>query len=60
MESTMNDNLDVRYKKLWRRKQVQEEQADKKVSAIMLLGFVMAKGHDESTRTSEELGDTLF
>lgn len=49
MEPNVNEKLDSMYKKFWRRKQIQEDQADEKVSIFMLSGFVMVKGHDEST-----------
>lgn len=64
------DNPNIRDTKVWRRKQVQEDQAHKKVLAIMISGFVREKFYDELIGTldddinqddrAEELGNTLF
>ena len=50
-----------------KRKQVQEDQVENKVSTVMLLGFVKAKGHEElavalDNDSSQDgpLGDSLF
>jgi len=44
---------DCRNTKVWKRKQVQEDQADNKVSAVMLSGFVKEKGHEELAFASD-------
>ena len=58
---------DCRNKNVWKRKQVQGDKADNKVSAVMLSGFVKAKGHEELAVASNNdssqdgpLGDSLF
>ena len=59
--------LDCSNKNVWKRKQVQEDKADTKVLAVMLSGFVKAKGHEELVVASDNessqdgpLGDSLF
>ena len=56
-----------RNKKVWKRKQVQEDKADNKVSIVMLSGFVRAKGHEELAVASDNdssqdgmLDDSIF
>ena len=58
---------DCRNKKVWRRKHVQEDKADKKVLTVMLLAFVKEKGHEELVVASDNdssqdgpLSDSLF
>ena len=58
---------DCRNKKVQKGKQVQEDQVDLKVSAIMISIFVKAKGHEELAVASDNdssqdglLGDSLF
>jgi len=58
---------DCRNTKVWKRKQVLEDKEDNKVSAVMLLGFVKAKGHEELAVASDNdssqnglLGESLF
>jgi len=40
MESFMMDSPNIRYRNVWRRKQMQGDQANEKVSVVMLLDFV--------------------
>jgi hypothetical protein len=39
MDTSMKENIDIRYKKIWRRKEKQEEQVNEKLSEIILIGF---------------------
>jgi hypothetical protein len=39
MEPSMKENIDIRYKKIWRRKEKQEEQVNEKLPEIILTGF---------------------
>ena len=56
-----------RNKKPWKRKQVQEDKEDNKVSIVMFSGFVKEKGHEKLAVSSDNdssqdglLGDSLF
>ena len=56
-----------RNSKVWKKKQGHEDKANNKVSLVMLLGFVKAKGHEELVVASDNdssqdgpLGDSLF
>lgn len=51
MEPSVKDNPNIRYKKIQRRNQMQEDQANEKVFAVMLSSFVKAIDHEESTCT---------
>ena len=58
---------DCRNKNVWKRKQVQEDRVDNKVSTVMLSGFVKEKGLKEIAVVSNNdssqdvpLGDSLF
>ena len=53
--------------KVWKRKQVQEDKVDNKVTTVMLSIFLKEKGHEELAIASDNdssqdglLGDSLF
>jgi hypothetical protein len=55
-EKSTGKKEDVRYKKVWRRNEKQEEQVNEdQVPKIVLIGFVVVRDHDESTGKEEEV-----
>ena len=55
MKSTMKENTDIMCKKVWRRKQKQEEQVNEELQEIILTGFAKVEDHDESTGKDEDV-----
>jgi hypothetical protein len=39
MESSLRENIDIKYKKVWRRKKKQEEQVNEELPEIILIGI---------------------
>lgn len=48
------ENPNIKYNKVWRRKQMQEDKENEKLSTVMLSSFAKEKGHDESIGTLDE------
>ena len=55
MKSSIRENIDIRYKKVWRRKQKQEEYVNEELSKFIVSEFVKSQDHDESTGTKEDV-----
>jgi len=55
METSMKDNHNIKYQKVWRRKKKEEYQVNENSFPVMLSCFVKAKCYDESTRTFEDV-----
>ena len=55
MKSSMKENIDIIYKKVWRRKQEQEEQVNEELPKIIVIGFVDVQYHDESIDKEEDI-----
>jgi hypothetical protein len=56
IESTMKENTDVRYMKVWRRNEKQEEKVNKEhVPEIILIVFTIVQDHNEFTVQEEDV-----
>jgi hypothetical protein len=61
MNTSMKKNIDIRYKKVWRRKKKEkkkrenEEQVNEELPEIILSGFAVVQDHDESTGKEEDV-----
>ena len=52
----MKENIDVRYRKVWRRNEKKEEKVNEnQVPEIILTIFVAVQDHDESTGKKEDV-----
>jgi hypothetical protein len=47
MKPSMKENIDIRYNKVWRRKQ--EDKVNEELLDIIIIRFVNVRDHDEST-----------
>jgi hypothetical protein len=54
MKSSMEENTDIRYKKVWRRKQEQEEHVNKQLPKIILTRIAEVQDRDESISKKED------
>jgi hypothetical protein len=55
-DKSIGKKEDVRYRKVWRRNEKQEEHVNEdQVPKIVLTGFVVVRDHDESTGKEEEV-----
>jgi hypothetical protein len=46
MKTSLKENIDIRYKKFWRRKRKQEEQVNEELPSIILTGFTKYLIHE--------------
>jgi hypothetical protein len=57
MDTSMKENIDIRYKKIWKRKQeqVKEEQMNEEHPEVILSGFAVVQDQDKSTGKKEDV-----
>jgi hypothetical protein len=55
MGPSMKEKTYIRYNKIWRRKEKQEEQLIEKLQEIILIGLIEFHDHDESTSKDEDV-----